>query len=249
MRINNKRSSMRQGNPITNNLPANLDSFLMDMAQMVGPFDYSDIMHFANKISDVKTDKNVKIIRKLYAAAKDAKEYDDDEELSLIGEDLNDILTGVKDFNKPGMIFADTRTFKYEDSQNSEYNDLGTDTRTGERFPGYEEDEDDYAESSRFLENTIKFNPSEVKVIHDRMEVENEWGKSVYEPRDLRLFKSIMDKCAKNTDGNINFTSEELKIIEDRLDIECHEWGGKAYDEHDLEDMEMVLGKIRRSRI
>ena len=102
---------------------------------------------------------------------------------------------------------------------------------------------------SKISESTLKLSPSEVKVIHDRMEVENEWGESIYEPHTLRLFKSIMDKCAKNTDGNINFTPEELKKIEDRLDIECHEWGGKVYDEHDLEDMEMVLGKIRRSRI
>lgn len=123
------------GNPITNNLPAKLDQFLMDMAQTVGPFDYSDIMHFADRISDVKKDKNIAILRKLYSAAKDAAEYGDDEELEIIGEDLNDIITGVKDFNQPGVIFADTRTFKYEDSQNSEYNDLGTDIRTGEKFP------------------------------------------------------------------------------------------------------------------
>lgn len=123
------------GNPITNNLPAKLDQFLMDMAQTVGPFNYSDIMHFADRISDVKKDKNIAVLRKLYVAAKDAAEYDDDEELSIIGEDINDIITGVKDFNQPGAIFADTRTFKYEDSQNSEYNDLGTDTRTEEKFP------------------------------------------------------------------------------------------------------------------
>lgn len=122
------------GNPITNNLPAKLDQFLMDMAQTVGPFDYSDIMHFADRISDVKKDKNIAIIRKLYKAAKDAAEYDDTDEFNAIGEDLNDIITGIKDFNQPGAIFADTRTFKYEDSQNSEYNDLRTDIRTGEKF-------------------------------------------------------------------------------------------------------------------
>lgn len=123
------------GNPLTNNLPADLDQFLMDMAQTVGPFDYSDVMKFANKISDVKTDKNIAIIRRLYAAAKNATECDDDDEFFAVGEDLNDIVTGVKDFNQPGAIFADTRTFKYEDSQTSEYNDLGIDIRTGEKFP------------------------------------------------------------------------------------------------------------------
>lgn len=123
------------GNPLTNNLPAAIDQFLMDMAQTVGPFDYGDVIKFADKIADVKTDKNIAIIRKLYKAAKDAAEYDDTDEFNAIGEDLNDIITGVKDFNQPGAIFADTRTFKYEDSQNSEYNDLGTDIRTGEKFP------------------------------------------------------------------------------------------------------------------
>ena len=131
------------GNPLTNNLPAAIDQFLMDMAQTVGPFDYGDVIKFADKIADVKTDKNIAIIRKLYKAAKDAAEYDDDDEFNAIGEDLNDIITGVKDFNQPGAIFADTRTFKYEDSQNSEYNDLGTDVRTGEKFPdSFEDDED-----------------------------------------------------------------------------------------------------------
>lgn len=140
------------GNPITNNLPAKLDQFLMDMAQTVGPFDYSDIMHFADRISDVKKDKNIAILRKLYLAAKDAAEYDDDEELSIIGEDINDIVTGVKDFNQPGAIFADTRTFKYEDSQNSEYNDLGTDIRTGEKFPeSLNESEDDLTDMQKDL--------------------------------------------------------------------------------------------------
>lgn len=122
------------GNPLTNNLPAAIDQFLMDMAQTVGPFDYGDVIKFADKIADVKTDKNIAIIRKLYKAAKDAAEYDDTDEFNAIGEDLNDIITGTKDFNQPGAIFADTRTFKYEDSQNSEYNDLGTDIRTGEKF-------------------------------------------------------------------------------------------------------------------
>lgn len=142
------------GNPITNNLPAKLDQFLMDMAQTVGPFDYSDVMHFAARISDVKKDKNIAVLRKLYLAAKDATEYDDDEELSIIGEDINDIVTGVKDFNQPGVIFADTRTFKYEDSQNSEYNDLGTDIRTGEKFPeSLNESEDDLTDMQKDLIN------------------------------------------------------------------------------------------------
>ena len=139
------------GNSLTNNLPTSLDQFLMDMAQTVGPFDYGDVIKFADRIVDVKTDKNIATIRKLYAKAKEAAEYDDDEEFAVIGEDLNDIITGVKDFNQPGTLFADTKTFKYEDSQNSEYNDLGTDTRTGERFP--EPLEDDYEETSPTLDD------------------------------------------------------------------------------------------------
>ena len=98
------------GNPLTNNLPTSLDQFLMDMAQTVGPFDYGDVIKFADKIADVKTDKNIATIRKLYKAAKEAAEYDDDEEFAAIGEDLNDIITGVKDFNQPGTLFADTKT-------------------------------------------------------------------------------------------------------------------------------------------
>lgn len=139
------------GNPLTNNLPASIDQFLMDMAQTVGPFDYGDVIKFADKIADVKTDKNIAIIRKLHAKAKEAAEYDDDDEFAAIGEDLNDIITGAKDFNQPGMIFANTKTFAYEDSQNSEYNDLGTDVRTGERFP--EPLEDDYDETSASLDD------------------------------------------------------------------------------------------------
>lgn len=188
------KTNMREGNPITNELPPAIDSFLQDLAQMCSSakFDYSDVSNFAKRC----TPENIKELRKLRAKYRDAATYDDELEMDEIGKKVTEIV-------KP----------------------------------------------SKISESTLKFSPSEVKVIHDRIEVENEWGESVYDPAQLKTFKSILDKCNTNTDGNIDFTPEELKAIEDRLDIECHEWGGKVYDENDLEDMEMVLGKIRRSKI
>lgn len=196
------------GNPITNNLPAKLDQFLMDMAQTVGPFDYSDIMHFADRISDVKKDKNIAILRKLYSAAKDAAEYDDDEELSIIGEDINDIVTGVKDFNQPGAIFADTRTFKYEDSQNSEYNDLGTDIRTGEDFP--DRDESLYESRKRVKESIQAYTGNTIVM---QLAIENYF-------KDFNLDIEIEDYTfgnGWNTIWTFECAGEDFKYIDDEV--------------------------------
>lgn len=196
------------GNPITNNLPTKLDQFLMDMAQTVGPFDYSDIMHFAARISDVKKDKNIAVLRKLYSAAKDAAEYDDDEELSIIGEDINDIVTGIKDFNQPGAIFADTRTFKYEDSQNSEYNDLGTDTRTGEKFP--DRDESLYESRKRVKESIQAYTGNTIVM---QLAIENYF-------KDFNLDIEIEDYTfgnGWNTVWTFECTGEDFKYIDDEM--------------------------------
>ena len=52
-------------NSISGSLPASIDSFLQDVAQMYGGIDYTDIMHFAKKATDADV-KKLRSIRKQY---------------------------------------------------------------------------------------------------------------------------------------------------------------------------------------
>lgn len=52
-------------NSVSGSLPASIDSFLQDVAQMYGGIDYTDIMHFAKKATDADI-KKLRSIRKQY---------------------------------------------------------------------------------------------------------------------------------------------------------------------------------------
>ena len=63
-------------NSVSGSLPASVDSFLQDVAQMYGGIDYTDIMHFAKKA----TDADVKKIRSLRIQYRDDIDDEDDAE-------------------------------------------------------------------------------------------------------------------------------------------------------------------------
>ena len=63
-------------NSVSGSLPASIDSFLQDVAQMYGGIDYTDIVHFAKKA----TDADVKKIRSLRKQYRDDIDDEDDAE-------------------------------------------------------------------------------------------------------------------------------------------------------------------------
>ena len=63
-------------NSVSGSLPASVDSFLQDVAQMYGGIDYTDIMHFAKKA----TDADVKKIRSLRIQYRDDIDDEDNAE-------------------------------------------------------------------------------------------------------------------------------------------------------------------------
>lgn len=78
-------------------VPDSIDSFLQDIAQYSGLFDYEDIIAFENDVFALN-DKNVKALKKLYRQAKEAEEYNDEEDLDRICQDVADLVTGVVDY-------------------------------------------------------------------------------------------------------------------------------------------------------
>lgn len=54
-----------------------------------------------------------------------------------------------------------------------------------------EESEDGSEESER---KKVDFTDEELQMIADRIDIEVEWGESVYTPENLATFKSILDK-------------------------------------------------------
>lgn len=70
------QSGTLEENSVSGSLPASVDSFLQDVAQMYGGIDYTDIMHFAKKA----TDADVKKIRSIRAQYRDDVDDEDDAE-------------------------------------------------------------------------------------------------------------------------------------------------------------------------
>ena len=70
-----------------------LDGFLQDMAQMYADIDYSDIMNFESSIQDA-SDPRIKTLKKLYKRAKEAAEYDDDDEIAEVAVAIEDLVKG-----------------------------------------------------------------------------------------------------------------------------------------------------------
>lgn len=63
-------------NSVSGSLPASIDSFLQDVAQMYGGIDYTDIMHFAKKA----TDADIKKLRSIRNQYRDDIDDEDDAE-------------------------------------------------------------------------------------------------------------------------------------------------------------------------
>lgn len=87
-------------NRIYNNefVPDAIEIFLKNVAQYSGLYDYLDIEAFERDVFKPK-DKNVKALSQLYKQAKEAAEYEDEEELEQIYQEVADIVTGVDDRN------------------------------------------------------------------------------------------------------------------------------------------------------
>ena len=77
-----------QSNTVTSTLPPALDTFLQDLAQMKGLFDYRDIIDFSKRA----TDKDLKELKKLRRQANEAAEYDDEEDLERIAKNVSKII-------------------------------------------------------------------------------------------------------------------------------------------------------------
>lgn len=105
-----KNSKLEEGNQVTSKLSADLDSFLQDIAQFYGEFNYTDIMDFADKKSAAE---NFSTLRKLKKMAAEAEETDDLDGMDLIAETVADIVFGTSDFSKKD--FKDTEVFKHFD--------------------------------------------------------------------------------------------------------------------------------------
>ena len=80
-------------NNITNTLPAGIDNFLMNVAQSIGCFDYTDISNFGEKC----TKKDIKKIKDIKEEIEELWEYgveEDDEDLQNLCEELTNIIKG-----------------------------------------------------------------------------------------------------------------------------------------------------------
>lgn len=93
------KKNLREGNRVGNNefVPDSIDSFLQDVAQFSSLFTYKDIIAFENGVF-APSDKNVKALKKLYRQVKEAAEYDDEEDLNRIYQDVADLVIGVVDY-------------------------------------------------------------------------------------------------------------------------------------------------------
>lgn len=78
-------------------VPDSIDSFLQDIAQYSGFFSYNDITAFEKGVL-TPNNENVKALRKLRRQAKEVEEYEDDEELDRICQDVADLIKGVVDY-------------------------------------------------------------------------------------------------------------------------------------------------------
>lgn len=92
---------IKESNRIGNNefVPDSIDQFLKDVAQFSNLFNYTDIIAFERDVF-VPNDKNVKALKKLKTRAKTAAEYDDEEEINQIYQDVADIVIGVVDYEQ-----------------------------------------------------------------------------------------------------------------------------------------------------
>lgn len=98
-KIRRNKKAMKEWNRVGDSefVPDFIDQFLEDVAQFSNLFDYSDIIAFERDVF-APNDKNVKALKKLYRQAKEAMEYDDEEDLNRIYQDVADLVIGVVDY-------------------------------------------------------------------------------------------------------------------------------------------------------
>lgn len=98
MKLKN-RNLIKEGNRVGNNefVPDFIDQFLEDVAQYSGFFSYPDIVAFENNVF-TPNDKNVEVLKKLYNQFNDIVDYDNEEEINQIYQDVTDLVIGVVDY-------------------------------------------------------------------------------------------------------------------------------------------------------
>lgn len=101
-----------ESNQITSQLPAAIDQFLMDMAQMYCDFDYQDITNFANKANEDDIRKVTNIRRSLNRRFDNGYQEDDPSVIEL--------------FNKLTELIKNNNSVKVEESIISEVKSLGS---------------------------------------------------------------------------------------------------------------------------
>lgn len=73
-----------EGNPITRNLPASIDSMLQDMAQMFNLFEYNDVVNF------IPTEDSVNSLKQIYRKWRNEAQYESDETESILQKLANE---------------------------------------------------------------------------------------------------------------------------------------------------------------
>ena len=94
---------LKEGNSVSGTLPPALDSFLQDIAQITGMIDYTDIMNFGARA----TAEDVKKLRKLYKAAQEAAEYDDEDDYNDIARDVRKVVVADEEYHHPNYGIDD----------------------------------------------------------------------------------------------------------------------------------------------
>lgn len=88
-----KSTKLKEGNPVSHELPPSIDSFLQDVAQEIGSISYNDIANFAESEF---TDNDLKSLRKLRRAFLNVDPWEDEDALGEIGKKVAAIVKGAK---------------------------------------------------------------------------------------------------------------------------------------------------------
>lgn len=176
-------------NRLVNNdfVPEVTENFLKDVAQYSSLYTYSDIIAFERDVFSPK-DKNVKALKQLYKQAKEAAEYDDEEELKKIYQEVADIVTGVDDRNPESWC---------NESYKSEKSKLGL----------LENVEKLTREEEQFLVTRLAYDHDEI--YEDIMQDYDSSSKNWYKTMEIALRKFLIKEAKKGFDIEHDFDFEE----------------------------------------
>lgn len=112
-------SNKNFGNPVSGKLPAKIDSFLQDLAQMHGKFGYGEIMKFE------PDEAKIKELNKLYKQYVEAAEVDDEHEMEEIARNVADIIgaKASKNFSNIHLPVRSRRNFSHKNFNDEHYPD------------------------------------------------------------------------------------------------------------------------------